>query len=196
MDLDNENRVKGLVWVDPRCMNAYKNFSDVVTFDSTYRTNRYCMPFIPITGVNHHYQNILFGFALMRDETETSYQWVLETWLEAVDNKPPTTIITDQDIALGNAIAMVMPETNHLYCTWHISCKFPEKLSSLYTKYPEFKTDFNVCVYKLLSPTEFEGRWEELVEKYKLEDHVWLMKCITLDINGLVLTQSRILPPV
>ncbi|XP_074342143.1 protein FAR1-RELATED SEQUENCE 5-like [Apium graveolens] len=86
VDVDDENRVQGLVWVDPRSINAYKNFGDVVTFDSTYRTNRYCMPFIPITGVNHRYQNILFGFALVRDETEASYKWVLRTWLEAVDN--------------------------------------------------------------------------------------------------------------
>ncbi|XP_074352764.1 protein FAR1-RELATED SEQUENCE 5-like [Apium graveolens] len=105
VDVDDENRVRGLVWVDPRSLNAYKNFGDVVTFDSTYQMNRYCIPFIPITGVNHHYQNILFGVALVRDETEASYKWVLRTWLEAVDNKPPRTIITDQDIALGNAIA-------------------------------------------------------------------------------------------
>ncbi|XP_074377611.1 protein FAR1-RELATED SEQUENCE 5-like [Apium graveolens] len=174
--IHDENRVRGLVWVDPRSMNAYKNFGDVVTFDSTYRMNRYCMPFIPITGVNHHYQNILFGFALVRDETEVSYKWVLRTWLEAVDNKPPRTIITDQDIALGNAIAevMPMPQTKHTYCTWHISSKFPEKLSYLYTNYPEFKTEFNACVYKSLTPTEFEGKWEQLVEKYDLEDHAWL----------------------
>ena len=174
VDVDEENRVRGLVWVDPRSLNAYKNFGDVVTFDSTYRTNRYDMPFIPITGVNHHYQNILFGFALVRDEKETSYRWVLKTWLEAVDNKPPITIITDQDIALSNAIAEVMPNTNHTYCTWHISSKFPEKLSTLYTQYSEFKTDFNACIYKSLSPTEFEGRWEDLKEKYDLENHNWL----------------------
>ncbi|XP_074328378.1 protein FAR1-RELATED SEQUENCE 5-like [Apium graveolens] len=82
VDVDDENRVRGLVWVDPRSMNAYKNFGDVVTFDSTYRTNRYCMPFIPITGVNHHYQNILFGFALVRDETEASYKTLLEVTLQ------------------------------------------------------------------------------------------------------------------
>ena len=117
VDVDEENRVRGLVWVDPRSLNAYKNFGDVVTFDSTYRTNRYDMHFIPITGVNHHYQNILFGFALIRDEKETTYRWVLKTWLEAVDNKPPITIITDQDIALSNAISEVMPNTNHTYCT-------------------------------------------------------------------------------
>ncbi|XP_074375190.1 protein FAR1-RELATED SEQUENCE 5-like [Apium graveolens] len=133
VDVDEENRVRGLVWVDPRSLNAYKNFGDVVTFDSTYRTNRYDMPFIPITGVNHYYQNILFGFALVRDEKETSYRCVLKTWLEAVDNKPPVTIITDQGIALSNVIAEVMPNTNHTYCTWRISSKFPNKLSTLYT---------------------------------------------------------------
>ncbi|XP_074356718.1 protein FAR1-RELATED SEQUENCE 5-like [Apium graveolens] len=132
------------------------------------------MPFIPITGVNHHYQNILFGFALIRDEKETTYRWVLKTWLEAVDNKPPITIITDQDITLSNVISEVMPNTNHTYCTWHISSKFPEKLSTLYTQYSEFKTDFNACIYKSLSPTEFEGRWEDLKEKYDLENHNWL----------------------
>ncbi|XP_074342030.1 protein FAR1-RELATED SEQUENCE 5-like [Apium graveolens] len=174
VDVDEENRVRGLVWVDPRSLNAYKNFGDMVTFDSTYRTNRYDMPFILITGVNHHYQNILFGFALIRDEKETTYRWVLKTWLEAVDNKPPITIITDQDIALSNAISEVMPNTNHTYCTWHISSKFPEKLSTLYTQYSEFKTDFNACIYKSLSPTEFEGRWEDLKEKYDLENHNWL----------------------
>jgi len=180
VDVDDENRVRGLVWVDPRSMNAYKNFGDVVTFDSTYRTNRYCMPFIPITGVNHHFQNILFGFALVRDEKEESYKWVLETWLEAVDNKAPITIITDQDVALGNAIAKVMPQTKHTYCTWHISSKFPEKLSTLYTNYPEFKSDFNACVYKSLTPTEFEGRWEDLVAKYQLQDHVWLNQMFSI----------------
>ncbi|XP_074346785.1 protein FAR1-RELATED SEQUENCE 5-like [Apium graveolens] len=124
--------------------------------------------------VNHHYQNILFGFALIRGEKETTYRWVLKTWLEAVDNKPPITIITDQDIALSNAISEVMPNTNHTYCTWHISSKFPEKLSTLYTQYSEFKTDFNACIYNSLSPTEFEGRWEDLKEKYDLENHNWL----------------------
>ncbi|XP_074352770.1 protein FAR1-RELATED SEQUENCE 5-like [Apium graveolens] len=172
VDVDEENRVRGLVWVDPRSLNAYKNFGDVVTFDSTYRTNRYDMPFIPITGVNHHYQNILFGFALIKDEKETTYRWVLKTWLEAVDKKPPITIITDQDIALSNAISEVMPNTNHTYRTWHISSKFPKKISTLYTQYSEFKTDFNACIYKSLSPTEFE------------------------DGNGFLLSRNNILPPV
>lgn len=40
MDVDDENRVMGLVWIDPRSMNTHKNFGDVVTFDLIYYTNR------------------------------------------------------------------------------------------------------------------------------------------------------------
>ena len=77
--VDEDQRLKSIVWVDSRCLMAYKNFGDVVAFDTTYRTNRYSMPFVPFTGVNHHYQSVIFGFALMRDELRTSFEWVLSS---------------------------------------------------------------------------------------------------------------------
>ncbi|XP_074358939.1 protein FAR1-RELATED SEQUENCE 5-like [Apium graveolens] len=60
-EVDEENLLKCLVWIDPRCITAYQNFGDVVAFDTTYRTNRYAMPFVPFIGVNHHYQSVIFG---------------------------------------------------------------------------------------------------------------------------------------
>ncbi|KAF5462636.1 hypothetical protein F2P56_018625 [Juglans regia] len=61
MDLDDEGRLKNVFWADPRSRAAYKYFGDVVTFDTTYLTNRYGMPFAPFVGVNHHGQSILLG---------------------------------------------------------------------------------------------------------------------------------------
>ena len=37
--LDDEQRLKYLVWVDLRSLMAYRNFGNVVVFDTTYRTN-------------------------------------------------------------------------------------------------------------------------------------------------------------
>ncbi|XP_074327882.1 protein FAR1-RELATED SEQUENCE 5-like [Apium graveolens] len=104
-EVDEENRLKCLVWIDPRCIMAYQNFGDVMAFDTTYRINRYAMPFVPFTGVNHHYQSVIFRFALMRDEHASTFEWILHTWLEGVGNNPPLTIITDQDQAMASAIA-------------------------------------------------------------------------------------------
>ncbi|XP_017216968.2 protein FAR1-RELATED SEQUENCE 5-like [Daucus carota subsp. sativus] len=171
--LDDEQRLKCLVWVDPRSMMAYRNLGDVVAFDTTYRTNRYAMPFVPFTGVNHHYQSILFGFALVRDELKTTFEWVLSTWLEAMEGKEPLAIITDQDQAMAAAIESQLPNTSHLLCSWHISNKFPEKLATYYSK-EGFKFDFNNCIYHSLTEVVFEDRWKALILKYNLEGNTWL----------------------
>lgn len=47
------------------------------------------MPFAPFTGLNHHHQSILFGCALLQDETEKSFTWLFETWLMAMGGKSP-----------------------------------------------------------------------------------------------------------
>lgn len=41
-------RIKNLFWADAISRAAYEKFSDVVTFDATYLTNKYDMPFAPI----------------------------------------------------------------------------------------------------------------------------------------------------
>lgn len=71
--IDTEGRLAICFWVDSRSKMAYKYFGDVVTFDLTYLTNKYKMPFVPFTGVNHHQQSILFGCALLWDETIESF---------------------------------------------------------------------------------------------------------------------------
>lgn len=71
------------------------------------------MPFSPFTGLNHHCQSILFGCALLQDETEKSFEWLFQNWLVPMDGKSPMAIITDQDLAMKVAIAKVLPNTCH-----------------------------------------------------------------------------------
>ncbi|KAF5481759.1 hypothetical protein F2P56_002387 [Juglans regia] len=54
MDLDDDGRLKNVFWANPRSRAAYQDFGNVVTFDTTYLTNRYRMPFAPFVGINHH----------------------------------------------------------------------------------------------------------------------------------------------
>ena len=59
--------------VDVRSRMAYQYFGDVETFDTTYKTNKYDMPFAPFTRLYHHCQSILFGCALLQDETKQTF---------------------------------------------------------------------------------------------------------------------------
>jgi hypothetical protein len=146
----------------------------LVTFDPTYLTNRYKMPFVPFTGVNHHKQSILFGCALLWDETEESFVWLLSTWLEAMSGVCPKTIITDQDAAITNAVARVFPNVNHHCCMWHIEKKVPEYLNTICHEYSDLKNHFYKCIHQSIIIEDFESDWEAMIDKYGLQDHRWL----------------------
>ncbi|XP_058220878.1 protein FAR1-RELATED SEQUENCE 5-like [Rhododendron vialii] len=153
---------------------AYHYFGDVVTFDTTYRTNKYDMPFAPFTGVNHHMQSIQFGCALLQDETEVTFEWLFRTWLEATGGHPPTSIITDQDLGMKGAIATVFPNTRHRLYLWHIKKNFVEKLSQVYYKRSKFKKDMKKCIKETYKKEDFEGRWMLLMKENELESNKWL----------------------
>lgn len=61
MQVDEEDQLSSVFWVDTRCRISYSCFSDVVAFDTTYQANQYKMPFAPFAGLNHHKQSVLFG---------------------------------------------------------------------------------------------------------------------------------------
>ncbi|XP_028115381.1 protein FAR-RED IMPAIRED RESPONSE 1-like [Camellia sinensis] len=65
MDFDGEGRLRNLFWADARSRAAYKAFGDVVTFDTTYLTNKYDMSFALFVGVNHHRQSFVWLWVVM-----------------------------------------------------------------------------------------------------------------------------------
>ncbi|KAG7991032.1 hypothetical protein I3843_02G055200 [Carya illinoinensis] len=111
---------------------AYQYFGDVVTFDATYLTNIYKMPFVLFSGINHHHQKIMFGCALLVNKIAESYIWLLRTWQEVMLGRAPSTIITDDDKAMAKTIGVVLPNTTHRLCLWHILQKISEHLAHIY----------------------------------------------------------------
>ncbi|KAF5464364.1 hypothetical protein F2P56_014444 [Juglans regia] len=156
MDLDDEGRLKNVYWADPRSRAAYQYFGDVATFDTTYLTNRYGMPFAPFVSVNHHGQSILLGAGLISSEDTETFVWLFQTWLQCMDGIAPKAIITDQDRAMKNAIAIIFPNSRHRFCLWHILKKVPEKLGSYGSYKSGMKNNLMKCVYDMQSVEEFE----------------------------------------
>ncbi|XP_020262716.1 protein FAR1-RELATED SEQUENCE 5-like [Asparagus officinalis] len=158
---------------DGRSREAYKEFGEVVTFDTTYLTNKYDMPFAPFVGVNHHGQSILLGCGLISKEDTETFIWLFTKWVECMDGCAPQGIITDQARSMKNAIEIVFPNTRHRWCLWHIMKKLSEKLGR-YTEYEAISSTMKGVVYDTQSPQEFEIQWNEMVDMYGLEDYDWL----------------------
>ncbi|XP_052192352.1 protein FAR1-RELATED SEQUENCE 5-like [Diospyros lotus] len=173
VDLDEECQLKNVFWADNRCRQAYKKFGDVVTFDTTYLTNRYDMPFAPFVGVNHHGQSTLLGCGLVSNEDTGTFVWLFRTWLECMEGQAPVGIITDRDRAIQNAIEIVLPNTKHRWCLWHILKKLSEKFENHSYKALILSAVPDV-VNESQSPEEFEQGWSSMIEKYTLHENDWL----------------------
>jgi hypothetical protein len=172
--LDDEDRVENLFWVDGAARRAYKFFNDCLSFDTTYMTNAYKMPFAPFIGINSHGQSIQFGCGFLRNELSTSFDWLFETFLIAMDGLEPVNIITDQDFAMRSSIDLVLPNTRHRNCRWHIIEKATEEIGPFLARNEALRQEFNNCVNCSLLPEEFEVRWTEMVQKYGLQNHTKL----------------------
>ncbi|CAJ2633481.1 protein FAR1-RELATED SEQUENCE 5-like [Trifolium pratense] len=174
-DLDDEDHsITNVFWADPKARLNYTYFGDTVTFDTTYRSNRYRLPFAPFTGVNHHGQPVLFGCAFLINESEASFVWLFKTWLMAMSGRPPLSITTDHDSVIQSAITQVFPSTRHRFCKWHIFKQCQEKLSHIFLQFPNFEAEFHKCVNLTDSIDEFESCWSKLVDRYVLREVEWL----------------------
>nr|XP_043626178.1 protein FAR1-RELATED SEQUENCE 5-like [Erigeron canadensis] len=83
MDLNADGTFRSVFWADGRSRSSFNQFGDVVVFDVTYKTNKFSLPFAPFVGVNHHNQTILFGGALLENETESTFTWLFEHFLKS-----------------------------------------------------------------------------------------------------------------
>jgi hypothetical protein len=93
-DPDEDGRVRTLMWTNSRSRMQYEHFGDAITFDTTYKTNLYELPFGMFVGVNNHFQSILLGGVLLTDETIESFEWVFREFAKLMGGKEPATILT------------------------------------------------------------------------------------------------------
>ena len=130
IQLDCNEQITNLFWADAKMIVDYAHFGDVITFDTTFGTNKEYRPFGVFVGFNQFRETVVFSAALMYDETFESFEWLFNAFLATHNQKQPQTIFTDQDSAMGKAITKVFTSAWHGLCTWHISQNAVKHLSS------------------------------------------------------------------
>jgi zinc finger SWIM domain-containing protein 3 len=99
----------------------YSHFNDAITFDTRYSTNKDGRSLGLFLGLNHHREIVVFGTALLYDETIEYFIWLFETFLEAMLGKKPITIfINQEDAAMLATIYEGMRKTYNVLCSWHM----------------------------------------------------------------------------
>nr|XP_025669190.1 protein FAR1-RELATED SEQUENCE 5-like [Arachis hypogaea] len=172
--LDNKEKITNIFWADARMVIDYAIFGDVITFDTTYCTNKENRPLGVFCGFNHHREIVIFGAALLYDESKESFMWLFESFLEAHMQKKPKTIFTDQDPAMASALVEKMPETYHGLCVWHIMQNAIRHLGNKLKDGSFILRDFKACMYNSKDQIQFQETWDALLQRYKVEDNSWL----------------------
>lgn len=168
---DKNNSLTKLFWADGFSRAQYKLFGDALVLDSTYKTNTYRFPLVIISGVDNNFKTCVFGAALMYNETVESYVWLFQKFLEAMGGKSPITIISDQDLAMRNAISKVFPLVKHRLCSWHLLRNCMQ-----YIKNPRFCKALGELMKNKLSVDEFEQRWQGIVETHGVATNPWVLE--------------------
>ncbi|KAH7530037.1 hypothetical protein JRO89_XSUnG0026600 [Xanthoceras sorbifolium] len=175
--VDENNKVENIAWSYADSVNAYSMFSDVVYFDTSYRSITYGLIFGAWLGIDNNGRIILFGCALLQDETVGSFVWALQTFIRFMKGRCPQTILTDLDLGLRDAIQSELPSTKHVMSICNILSKLSSWFSlSLGSQFSEFKSEFD-ALYHAESAEDFELRWSQMVPMFGLgsDKHIVLL---------------------
>ncbi|KAE8687325.1 hypothetical protein F3Y22_tig00111022pilonHSYRG00504 [Hibiscus syriacus] len=154
--VDESGALYNLIWSDSTSRSDYTCFSDVIAFDTTYKDN---------------HNTIVFATAIIADETSQSFEWVLQNFLEAMMNKSPISVVTDEDRAMQRAIRSVIPYAKHILCSWHLSRNTQANIGD-----PKFTAAFIKCMASWWTIEEFDIQWRSVVSEFNVQKHPWVIE--------------------
>ena len=185
-DTDSNSIIKSVFVTHPVAIKRARTFPEVVIMDTTYKTNVHKMPMVNIVGIHnvtslHNIKAPITFFmatAIVSNEKELSYNWVLkmlkDTVFNAVPDAPvtPGLFVTDDDKGLGLALANVFDTTPHILCAWHTERNFEAYASKYFKENDDFKA-YKDIVAKMVWATrekafdEAAGNYREIVKSAK-----------------------------
>ncbi|MBW0556277.1 hypothetical protein O181_095992 [Austropuccinia psidii MF-1] len=122
---NSEGQITSLFFTHPLAIKLLHGFPHLILMDCTYKTNKYKIPLFHITGFSSTNKTFSEAFCLIKNETELSYTWALNQYIEKVLNNtnlfPPPVIVIDRYLALKNSLKKLSPDSEVILCIWHIN---------------------------------------------------------------------------
>uniref|UniRef100_A0A8R7R983 Protein FAR1-RELATED SEQUENCE n=2 Tax=Triticum urartu TaxID=4572 RepID=A0A8R7R983_TRIUA len=179
VQLDVEDKVANVFWVDAKMVADYAHFGDAVAFDVVSRNSISLRHLASFVGCNSFGEPVVFGLALMYDESCESFRWLFQTFLHAMSGRAPKTFISHQDTVIAEALSLAMPgtTTTHAICAWHIKHVAKGNIRQLSKGDASFIEEFKACVDgEYGEEAGFLAAWDAMISKYELRDNAWLQR--------------------
>ncbi|XP_076921481.1 protein FAR1-RELATED SEQUENCE 5-like [Bidens hawaiensis] len=142
--VNTKGELDHLFWADDISKKNYLAFGDIISFDATFKTNKYNMVFVPFTAIDNHCRNLTVGAALLSSESIESYSWLLKVFLDS----------------FGIAAKVVVTDQDHVGVALCNNEDFKRKICDIVW------TD-------AISQSEFKTQWKLIMKEYDLETNKW-----------------------
>ncbi|RKK18956.1 hypothetical protein BFJ67_g17679, partial [Fusarium oxysporum f. sp. cepae] len=121
---DEPDRLVGLVWAFPYCIQMWRRFPEVISFDNTYNTNRFKLPLFQVTGQTCLGTVFNAAFGLIDNERLEGFQFLtngVRTLLDRYSIRTPDVVITDFDDQMKKALGVEFQDAQQQLCIHHIN---------------------------------------------------------------------------
>ncbi|KAI7762979.1 hypothetical protein LZL87_014053 [Fusarium oxysporum] len=108
----------------PYCLQMWKRFPEVISFDNTYNTNRFKLPLFQATGQTCLGSVFNATFGLIDNERREGFQFLSESIRQLAEQhsiRQPDIIITDFDDSMKAALNDQFPGVQQQLCIHHIN---------------------------------------------------------------------------
>lgn len=121
--LDSDNRVDFLFFSHPLSLAMLRKNYEVLLIDATYKTNKYRMPLLHVSGRDGLNRSFDVAFAFMKGETTADYLKALLPLANIYESisKHPLSIATDFEKSLRSACKHYWIGTPQIICAWHMN---------------------------------------------------------------------------
>lgn len=177
MKTDEDSTIRSIFWTDMRARLDYALYGDFIHINTTYRTNAFNMPFASLIGINGHGKPTVFGWALLENDEAETFSWLFRTFLDVMDDKKPSIIMTHQDSAMQKSIAEVFPAVFHRFSMWHVMSEAAAEIGGFMADRHGMEAEMSCLILNSLTTEDFENGWKAMLEKYtaELNAHLKLM---------------------
>jgi hypothetical protein len=153
---DGDNNISHLFFAHPFSLQLCNLYSTVILMDCTYKTNKFKMPLLHVVGMTPFNTTFSICFVLLKEEKEADYVWAIEQVCRLFsDGNLPETIVTDRELALMNALQLLLPNSTNLLCAWHINKNVTAKCKPSFETGQDWELFFSMWlqVNQLSKPT-------------------------------------------
>ena len=116
-------RISRVFWAFKDSIDLWRKNPEYLSFDNTYKVNRFNMPLLQIGGVTGLNTNYSVAYVLTSGEAEDTFFWALSRLkdLASAHEVPmPLVVMSDYDRAFKNAASKVFEDSQQQLCVWHI----------------------------------------------------------------------------